>query len=253
MVFKVGVPGLEFAVFSLEGLSRGLGLSCALDAFLAGLLAPMALGPVGRALCSGRQMMRDRPSVGFDPDTSTEPDSELAMRGHGFEDHSGSSTVSGPDEEPSLLQSTRILQHPTGRLLYVGDSASLAYLQLIRMIVETRTGPIDFTLEPSRHKFMEATINMPTHIRSPLILPEKETANILITSFLPIRPSFEASVDACYSDPLPARSSFLWLLYLTFAIGWSNTRPSARPRPDRAQPITHATCGAGALYGVGVS
>lgn len=33
------------------------------------------------------------------------------------------------------------------------------------------------------------------------------------------RTAFEKTVDTCYSDPLAAESSFLCLLYLTFAIG----------------------------------
>jgi hypothetical protein len=67
--------------------------------------------------------------------------------------------------------------------VYVGDSASLSYLQLIRMIVESISGQSAFTLDPSRHKIMENTINLPNGIRTPHILPDRETANILVESY----------------------------------------------------------------------
>jgi hypothetical protein len=67
--------------------------------------------------------------------------------------------------------------------VYVGDSASLSYLQLIRMIVESISGPSQFTMDPSRHKLMENMINLPPNIRTPHILPDRETANILVESY----------------------------------------------------------------------
>ncbi|WQF75939.1 hypothetical protein CDEST_00953 [Colletotrichum destructivum] len=170
----------------------------------------------------------EKPAVGFDIKPSIENDHEMAAADREFDIRSRHSTASGPDEETSLIQSTRMLQDPTGRLLYVGDSASLAYLQLIRMIVEASVGPSDFTMDPSRHKIMEATIVMPANVRPPHILPDRDTANALVESFFTNthglievfnRAAFEKSVEACYSDPLAAQSSFLCLLYLTFALG----------------------------------
>ncbi|KAK2064494.1 fungal-specific transcription factor domain-containing protein [Colletotrichum caudatum] len=170
----------------------------------------------------------DNPTVGFDVQPSIENDHETTAADREFENRSRHSTTSGPDEETSLIQSTRMLQDPTGRLLYVGDSASLAYLQFIRMIVEASVGPSDFTLDPSRHKIMEATIAMPANIRPPHILPDRDTANAMVDSFFTNtrglievfnRAAFEKSLETCYSDPLAAQSSFLCLLYLTFAIG----------------------------------
>ncbi|KAK2013186.1 fungal-specific transcription factor [Colletotrichum eremochloae] len=148
------------------------------------------------------------------------------------------------------MQSTRMLQDPTGRLLYVGDSASLAYLQLIRMIVEASVGPSDFTLDPSRHKIMEATIAMPANIRPPHILPDRDTANALIDSFFTNtrglievfnRAAFEKSVETCYSDPLAAQSSFLCLLYLTFAIGTVLGTPLPGSKQDAIFKKLHAS------------
>ncbi|OHF02719.1 fungal specific transcription factor domain-containing protein [Colletotrichum orchidophilum] len=165
---------------------------------------------------------------GFDVKPSIEQDHDMLAADREFDIRSRHSTASGPDEETSLMQSTRMLQDPTGRLLYVGDSASLAYLQLIRMIVEASVGPSDFTMDPSRHKIMEATSAIPTNIRPPHILPDRDTANALLDSFFTNthglievfnREAFEKSVEACYTDPLAAQSSFLCLLHLTFAIG----------------------------------
>lgn len=66
--------------------------------------------------------------------------------------------------------------------VYVGDSASLAYLQLIRIIVQARTGTNNFTEDPSRHKILEATTETLPHFK-PQILPDKETAYCLIDAF----------------------------------------------------------------------
>ncbi|KAK0381486.1 fungal specific transcription factor domain-containing protein [Colletotrichum limetticola] len=169
-----------------------------------------------------------KPAAGSDIKPSIEQDHEMLGVDREFDIRSRHSTASGPDEETSLMQSTRMLQDPTGRLLYVGDSASLAYLQLIRMIVEASVGPSDFTLDPSRHKIMEATSAIPDSIRPPHILPDRDTANALLDSFFTNthglievfnRAAFEESVEACYTDPLAAQSSFLCLLHLTLAIG----------------------------------
>ncbi|KAK1963511.1 hypothetical protein LY78DRAFT_683234 [Colletotrichum sublineola] len=195
----------------------------------------------------------ENPAVSFDVQPSVEIDHETTAADREFDTRSRHSTASGPDEETSLMQSTRMLQDPTGRLLYVGDSASLAYLQLIRMIVEASVGPSDFTLDPSRHKIMEATIAMPANIRPPHILPDRDTANALIDSFFtnasdPIScqgesemAAFEKSVETCYSDPLAAQSSFLCLLYLTFAIGTVLGTPLHGSKQDGIFKKLHAS------------
>lgn len=51
------------------------------------------------------------------------------------------------------------------------------------MIVEASVGPSDFTMDPSRHKIMEATSAIPDNIRPPHILPDRDTANALLDSF----------------------------------------------------------------------
>lgn len=58
----------------------------------------------------------EKPAVGFDIKPSIENDHEMAAADREFDIRSRHSTASGPDEETSLIQSTRMLQDPTGRL-----------------------------------------------------------------------------------------------------------------------------------------
>jgi hypothetical protein len=57
----------------------------------------------------------------------------------------GTTVNSGPDEEAVIYSQSRMLQDPTGRVLYIGDSATLSFLQLLRMMVETVAGASPFT------------------------------------------------------------------------------------------------------------
>lgn len=196
------------------------------------------------------------------PSSATVVDFELPKplasappREHDFDNRSRNSTPSGPDEEASVWTSPRMLQDSTGRLLYIGDSATLSYLQLIRMIVESIVGQSPFTLDPRRHRIMENTISLPPNIRPPHLLPDRQTANVLIESYFTNtngllevfnRKNFMVSVDACYSDPLGVDSSFLCLLYLTLAIGLvfatplPGTREEATVKRLRAEQFDRA-------------
>lgn len=90
---------------------------------------------------------------------------------------------SAVDEEAIVYSQTRMLQDPTGRLLYVGDSATLSFLQLIRMMVESVAGPSRFTTDPRRHKIMESQFSLVSTTRGSLMIPHKTTAKILADSF----------------------------------------------------------------------
>lgn len=89
----------------------------------------------------------------------------------------------GVDDEAVLYNSTRMLQDPTGRLLYVGDSATLSFLQLIRMIVDNVIGPTPFTLDPRRHRIVEGTSSLPTNFRRTHLLPDRQTAQVLVDAY----------------------------------------------------------------------
>lgn len=139
-----------------------------------------------------------------------------------------SPTISEKGEEAVLYGAPRMLQDPTGRLLYLGDSASLSYLQLIRMIIENVAGPSPFTSDPGRHRIVEPIITLPADLRHTHLLPDKQTANVLVQSYfintnglLEVfdRNEFINTLETCYIDPFSVDPSWLCLLHLTFAIG----------------------------------
>ncbi|KAI0184690.1 fungal-specific transcription factor domain-containing protein [Xylaria flabelliformis] len=161
-----------------------------------------------------------------------------------FDSRSKLSNASVAADEAEVYPQNRMLQDSTGRLLYIGDSATLSYLQWIRMIVENISGPSEFTMDPRRHMIMENTISLPQELRPTGILPDQRTANILIMSFFTNtagfievfnKHAFLTSVDECYKDPLAVTPSLLCLLYLVFAIGLVMAAPS--PGSDEAAVI----------------
>ncbi|RWA14239.1 hypothetical protein EKO27_g880 [Xylaria grammica] len=145
-----------------------------------------------------------------------------------FDSRSKLSNASVTADEAEVYPQNRMLQDSTGRLLYIGDSATLSYLQWIRMIVENISGPSDFTVDPRRHMIMENAISLPQDLRPTGILPDQRTANVLISSFFTNttgfievfnKHAFLKSVDECYKDPPAVTPSLLCLMYLVFAIG----------------------------------
>ncbi|KAH8159573.1 hypothetical protein CIB48_g8678 [Xylaria polymorpha] len=143
-----------------------------------------------------------------------------------FDSRSKLSNASVAADEAEVYPQNRMLQDSTGRLLYIGDSATLSYLQWIRMIVENISGTSEFTIDPRRHMIMENTISLPQELLRPTgILPDQRTANILIASFF-TNHAFTESVNECYKDPLSVTSSLLCLMYLVFAIGLVMAAPA---------------------------
>ncbi|KAI9166702.1 Filamentous growth regulator [Paramyrothecium foliicola] len=164
-------------------------------------------------------------------------------------------TASEPDEEAEVYGQTRMLQDPRGRLLYVGDSATLSYLQLIRMIVDHASGPSSFTMDPNRHKIMESSVTIPSNTPIPQVVPDRETASILVESFFTNtcglvdvldRHRFEQIFDACYTNRLMVDAPDLCLMHLTFAIGLvmatpvPNSREEAVIKTLRGEPVDRA-------------
>ncbi|KAJ2997034.1 hypothetical protein NUW58_g780 [Xylaria curta] len=161
-----------------------------------------------------------------------------------FDSRSKLSNASVAADEAEVYPQNRMLQDSTGRLLYIGDSATLSYLQWIRMIVENISGPSDFTLDPRRHMIMENTVSLPQDLRQIGILPDQRTASVLISSFFTNtaglievfnKHTFLKSVEETYKDPLGVTPSLLCLLYLVFAIGLVMAAPS--PGSDEAAII----------------
>ncbi|KAL7809934.1 fungal-specific transcription factor domain-containing protein [Trichoderma gracile] len=152
------------------------------------------------------------------------------------------STASETDEEAEVIGQIRMLQDPMKRLLYIGDSSTLSYLQLIRMIVFNTTGSSAFTDDPSRHHILEPVTATAPNSLIPYMLPNKDVTNFLVQSFfvntnglidLFDRATFYQFLDACYSSPLEVNPSTLCLVYLTLAIGIV----LASPAPDSPEEL----------------
>ncbi|KAH7382254.1 fungal-specific transcription factor domain-containing protein [Pyrenochaeta sp. MPI-SDFR-AT-0127] len=146
----------------------------------------------------------------------------------------GTTVNSGPDEEAVIYSQSRMLQDPTGRVLYIGDSATLSFLQLLRMMVETVAGSSPFTTDPRRHKIVEGQYSLPPGYRHTHLLPDLQTARVLVDAFfinthglLQVfeRDRFLETLERCFSDPLSVEPSWLCLLNLVFAIGLTMANP----------------------------
>ncbi|KAH8719215.1 fungal-specific transcription factor domain-containing protein [Phaeosphaeriaceae sp. PMI808] len=127
-----------------------------------------------------------------------------------------------------------MLQDPTGRVLYIGDSATLSFLQLLRMMVETVAGSSAFTNDPQRHKIVEGQYSLPSGYQHTQLLPDLQTAHVLVEAFfinthglLQIfeREKFLEYLGRSYKDPLSVEPSWLCLLNLVFAIGLTMATP----------------------------
>lgn len=51
------------------------------------------------------------------------------------------------------------------------------------MVVETAVGPSPFSIDPERHRIMETPISLPPKTELTHLLPEKQTALVLVDSF----------------------------------------------------------------------
>ncbi|KMU83742.1 hypothetical protein CIHG_01525 [Coccidioides immitis H538.4] len=144
-----------------------------------------------------------------------------------------SAPLQDPNEEEHLSEASRMLQDGRGRLLYLGDSASLSYLDTIRRLVEKTVGVSDFTSDPHKHSLLELPISTglkPTHV-----LPDREAAEFLLDSFFSNtvgviqvldRDAFINEVATIYSNPLSVEQSRLCLLNLVFAVGLQMSQSS---------------------------
>ncbi|UKZ63446.1 uncharacterized protein TrAtP1_004676 [Trichoderma atroviride] len=150
------------------------------------------------------------------------------------DESSRQSTGSESDEEAEIIGHIRMLQDPMERLLYIGDSSTLSYLQLIRMIVFNTTGPSAFTDDPNRHHILEPAASITPSAMVPYMLPNRDVTNFLVESYfvntsalieLFDAKTFYQYLDACYETPLEVNSSTLCLVYLTLAIGLALATP----------------------------
>lgn len=166
-----------------------------------------------QALGSAATAIGSTPSHMTNPNAQRAPQNNVAPSTVSNGVSRGGSLLGEGDEEAVVYNSARMLQDPTGRLcvyffgifcivltpeVYVGDSATLSYLQLIRMIVESTVGPTPFTLDPQRHRILEKTENLPHNVRKTHLLPERQTAQCLIDAFFTHVGGFR-SLETCNS------------------------------------------------------
>ncbi|MDI1486762.1 MAG: hypothetical protein OHK93_006023 [Ramalina farinacea] len=165
------------------------------------------------------------------------------------------------EEEVDNYTLSRMLDDGTGRLIYIGDSATISFLQLIRMMVETTAGPCPFTQDPARHEMIEAPFSVPPNKNSTRLLPNKETTVILVEAFFIQthgvmevfdEQSFLQELDESFSDPLSIDHTWLCNLNLVLAIGFSLASPAAGSKeegviesfrkkyPDHSENFYHA-------------
>lgn len=65
----------------------------------------------------------------------------------------------------------RLLRDGQGKFMYIGDSASLSFLQSVRRVVSSAIGRCEFTEDNSRHSMLEAFQSNPNTQPGPLVPP----------------------------------------------------------------------------------
>lgn len=79
----------------------------------------------------------------------------------------------------------RLLRDGQGKFMYIGDSASLSFLQSVRRIVSSSIGRCEFTEDNSRHSMLEAfQSNSSTQMRTLIDPPNNDEAQQLARQFL---------------------------------------------------------------------
>lgn len=79
----------------------------------------------------------------------------------------------------------RLLRDGQGKFMYIGDSASLSFLQSVRRVVISSIGRCEFTEDDSRHSMLEAFQNNPGNQPSGLVEPPtNEEAQRLARQFV---------------------------------------------------------------------
>ena len=143
------------------------------------------------------------------------------------------------DEEAEVHTMVRMLEDSQGRLQYIGDSANLSFLQLLRMIVETVTGPSQFSLDLGRHQITERKFTASPDVDLRHLLPSQETALLLSEAFFTnthgmlevfIEKHFLKRLDRSYNDVSGLDNVWLCHLYLVLALGFAFATPETGTR-----------------------
>ena len=148
------------------------------------------------------------------------------------------------DESADVHQMERMLEDRHGQLQYIGDSANLSFVQLLRMVVETICGPSAFTLDPDRHRTLETRSLPPGDGNIFHLLPTRDLADALVNAFFTNtfglmqffdEQTFNQSVDQCYKEVFATDRSWFAQFYMVLAIGFSLATPG--PSNEEAEAI----------------
>ena len=150
-------------------------------------------------------------------------------------------TSTSADEEADNYTMTRMLEDGTGtgRLLYIGDSSTISFLQLIRMIVETTSGPSTFSMDTARHVILETQFKVLPSTDFTNLLPDKATSMVLVESFFTNtygimealdEKAFFATLNRYYAEPLTVEHTWLCLFHLVLATGLCLATPKPGSR-----------------------
>lgn len=96
------------------------------------------------------------------------PTSSVDVDGHSLATASVNATHHQPSQVFSAHRSapvprlSRLIHARTGNLVFIGDSANLCFLQIIRRLIHQSLGPCTFTEDPLRHMLVEADTVYPS-------------------------------------------------------------------------------------------
>lgn len=134
----------------------------------------------------------------------------------------------GSEDETEIQEASRLLHDNTGRMLFIGDSATLSYLHTLRQLIEGLMGSCALTTDPHRYKMVELSVAAPPSYMMTSVLPDMEAAMFLVDAFFANtkgflhifdQTAFTQLVERVYDNPLSAEPSLLCLLNLVFANG----------------------------------
>ncbi|KAJ5780846.1 Copper fist DNA-binding [Penicillium paradoxum] len=123
----------------------------------------------------------------------------------------------------------RLLRDGQGKFMYIGDSASLSFLQSVRRVVMSSIGRCEFTEDNSRHSMLEAFQSNPNTQSGPLVTPpNNEEAQRLASQFVlatsPLLDPFDLEefrprLANWVANPLGDEDTVSSIFYLVLAIG----------------------------------
>ncbi|KKK16237.1 fungal specific transcription factor domain protein [Aspergillus rambellii] len=150
-----------------------------------------------------------------------------------LEDQSATLEQQATDEDKDgaapVPRVARLLRDGQGKFMYIGDSASLSFLQSVRRIVSLSIGRCEFTEDSSRHSMLEAFQCSSTTQMGPLVPPpSNDEAQRLVRQYmLATRPlldlfdleEFHPRLANWIGNPTGDEDTVSSIFYLVLAIG----------------------------------